>query len=242
MKKIWCTVFVVLLLAVVVSAFAGTATDEKPRMGVLRFTNHTSAGWWSASVADDLSDMLASELSSTGAFSVLERKEIDAVIGEQDLGASGRINAATKAKIGQIKGAKYLIAGTVSAYEADVHDTGGGISLGGISLGGKKDKTYIAIDVKVIDTDTGEIIDTRTIEAESGGLGLGAGVSVGNFSIHGADYKRTPAGKAIRACIVYISEYLECSMTEGKDASCMKKWNEMDQKRRERTKGSIDIK
>jgi len=242
MKKIWGTVFVVLLLAVAVSAFAGTQTNEKPRMGILRFTNHTSAGWWSASVADDLSDMLASELSSTGSFQVLERKEIDAVIGEQDLGASGRISAATKAKIGQIKGAKYLIAGTVSSYEEQVHQTGGGISLGGISLGGSKDKTYIAIDVKVIDTDTGEIVDTRTIEAESGGLGLGGGVSVGNFSINGSDYKRTPAGKAIRACIVYISEYLQCSMVEGKDASCMKKWNDMEQKRRERTKSAIDIK
>jgi curli biogenesis system outer membrane secretion channel CsgG len=241
MKKIWGMVFVVLLLAVAVAAFAGTGQNEKPRLGVLRFTNHTSAGWWSASVADDLSDMLASELSSTRAFSVLERKEVDAVIGEQDLGASGRIDPATKAKIGQIKGAKYLVAGTVSSYE-ETRSTGGGISLGGISLGGQKDKTYIAVDLKVIDTDTGEIVDTRTIEAESGGLGLGGGLSVGNFSIHGNDYKKTPAGKAIRACIVYMSEYLECSLVDGRDASCMKKWDAMDQKRRERTKGAIDIK
>jgi curli biogenesis system outer membrane secretion channel CsgG len=242
MKKIWLLVFVVVLLAVALCVFAGTAETEKPRLGVLRFTNHTSAGWWSASVADDLSDMLASELSSTRAFQVLERKEIDAVMGEQDFGESGRISAATKSKIGQIKGAKYLVAGTVSSYEEQVHNTGGGISLGGISLGGSKDKTYIAVDLKVIDTETGEIVDTRTIEAESGGLGLGAGVSIGNFSIHGSDYKRTPAGKAIRACIIYISEYLECSLVNGKEASCMKKWDEMEQKRRERTKGVIDIK
>jgi curli biogenesis system outer membrane secretion channel CsgG len=241
MKKIGSIVFAVMFVAVALSAFAGTGQDEKPRLGVLRFTNHTSAGWWSASVADDLSDMLASELASTKAFQVLERKEIDAVMGEQDLGQSGRISASTKAKMGQIKGAKYLIAGTVSSYE-ETRSTGGGVSLGGISLGGQKDKTYVAIDVKVIDTDTGEIVDTRTIEAESGGLGLGAGVNIGNFSIHGADYKKTPAGKAIRACIIYVSEYLECSLVEGQDASCMKKWDKMEEKRRERTKGVIDIK
>jgi curli biogenesis system outer membrane secretion channel CsgG len=241
MKKIWGMVFLVLLLAVAVSIFAGTAQDEKPRLGVLRFTNHTSAGWWSAAVADDLTDMLASELASTRAFQVLERKEIDAVLGEQDLGQSGRISEATKAKIGEVKGAKYLIAGTVSSYE-ESRSSAGGVSLGGISLGGRKDKTYVAIDVKVIDTDTGEIVDTRTIEAESGGLGLGAGVSVGNFSIHGADYKKTPAGKAIRACIIYVSDYLECALVNGQDAPCMKKWDKMEEKRRERTRGAIDIK
>jgi len=240
MKKIWGTIFVVMILALALSAFAGTAQDEKPRLGVLRFTNQTSAGWWSGSVANDLADMLASELASTRAFQVLERKELDAVISEQDLSQSGRISPATKAKIGQIKGAKYLVAATVTSYE-ESRETGGGVSLGGISLSGKKDKTYIAVDLKIIDTDTGEIVDTRTIEAESGGLGLGAGVNIGNFSIHGNDYKKTPTGKAIRACIVYISEYLECSLVEGLDASCMKKWDAMERKRRERTKGVIDI-
>jgi len=74
-----------------------------------------------------------------------------------------------------------------------------------------------------------------------GGLGLGGSLSIGNFSIHGDDYKRTPTGKALRACIIYISEYLECSLVKGQEASCMKKWNAMEEKRRARTKGSIDI-
>ena len=241
MKRVAGIVFVVMLCAVALAAVAGTGQNEKPRLGVLRFTNTTSAGWWSASVANDLTDMLASELASTKAFQVLERKEIDAVIGEQDLGESGRVSAATKAKIGQIKGAKYLVSGSVSAFE-ESRSTGGGVSLGGISLGGQKDKTYIAVDLKVVDTETGEIVDTRTIEGEAGGLGLGAGVSIGSFSIHGSDYKKTPAGKAIRACIINISDYLECSLAKGPDAPCMKKFDAMEQKRRDRTRGAIDIK
>ena len=241
MKSIGRVAAMILILVAAAPVWAGTEDTEKPRMGVLRFTNHTAAGWWSGSVADELSDMLSSELRSTKAFQVLERKELDAVMYEQDLSQSDRISAATKAKIGQIKGAKYLVAATVTAYEEQTKETSGGISLGGISIGGKKDKTYIAVDLKVIDTETGEIVDTRTIEAEAGGLGLGGGLSIGNFSIHGNDYKRTPTGKAIRACVIYISEYLECSMVKGQDASCMKKWNEMERKRRERTKSSIDI-
>jgi len=218
------------------------AQDEKPRLGVLRFTNQTSAGWWSASVGDELSDMLASELFSTKAFQVLERKEIDSVLYEQDFSQTERVSQATKVRMGKMKGAQYLVAGTVSAYEEQTRETGGGVSLGPISLGGKKDKTYIAVDLKVIDSETGEIVDTRTIEAEAGGLGLGGGLSLGSFSIHGSDSQKTPTGKAIRACVIYCSEYLACSLVKGQDAACMKKWDKMEEKRRERTKGAINIK
>jgi len=239
MKRIpWIIVATALLFAV----FAGTGfAQEKPRMGVLRFTNHTSAGWWTGSVGTELSDMLASELVSTRSFQVLDRKDIDAVLGEQDLSDTDRIDPATKVKMGNLKGAKYLVAATVSAFEENVKGTGGGVSFKGIRLGGQKDKAYIAVDLKVIDTETGEIVDTRTIEAEAKGQALAAGLSYKGFSIHGNDYKETPAGKAIRACIIYISEYLECSMIKGHDADCMEKWNEMDRKRRERDKGEIDI-
>ncbi len=215
--------------------------EDRVRLGVLRFTNHTNAGWWSMSVGEELSDMLASELVSVGSFDVLERKEIEAVLGEQDLGASGRIDSATKAKIGQIKGAKYLVAATVSSYEEDTKGTGGGVRLGGVSLGGKQQKAYIAIDLKVIDTTTGAIVDARTLEAEAKGQGLAAGLSYRSFSVRGGSYEKTPAGKAIRACVIYLSEYLDCALVQGKSASCMKKWNEMERKRRERTKGVIDI-
>jgi curli biogenesis system outer membrane secretion channel CsgG len=240
MKKAVLTAVLVGAVLVCLSA-AGPAQDEKPRMGVLRFTNHTSAGWWSQSVGEELSDMLASELVSTGSFTVLERREIDAVLGEQDLSASGRVSQATKVQMKKLKGAQYLVAATVSAYEEGVKGAGGGVSFKGISVGGKKDKAYIAVDLKVINTETGEIVDARTIEAEAKGQALGAGLNYKSFSIHGGGYEKTPAGKAIRACIVYLSEYLECSMIEGRDSSCMKKWDEMDRKRRERTKGAIDI-
>jgi curli biogenesis system outer membrane secretion channel CsgG len=46
-----------------------TAKGDKIRIGVLRFTNQTSASWWNSQVANELSDMLAAELVSTKAFS-----------------------------------------------------------------------------------------------------------------------------------------------------------------------------
>ncbi|MBN2344966.1 MAG: CsgG/HfaB family protein [Candidatus Aminicenantes bacterium] len=240
MKKIALTLLTVsLLLAFVAQPMA--ADDDMIRLGVLRFTNHTAAGWWRGSVGTELQDMLASELVSTKAFSVLERKEIDAVLGEQDLSASGRVSSSTKVKMKRLKGAQYLVAGTVSAYEEGTKGAGAGVRVGPVSLGGKKDKAYLAVDLKVIDTETGEIVDARTIEATAKGQALGAGLSMRNFSIGGGGYEKTPTGKAIRACIVYIAEYLECSLAKGKDHSCMKKWDKMESKRKEKTKGSIDL-
>ena len=218
-----------------------SAKGDKIRIGVLRFTNQTSASWWNSQVSNELSDMLAAELVSTKAFSVLERKEIDAVLGEQDLSASGRVSSKTKVKMKKLKGAQYLIAGTVSAYEENVKGAGGNVRLGPISLGGSKEKAYIAVDVKLVDTETGEIVDARTIEANAKGKALSGGLSLRNFSVGGGGYEKTPAGKAIRACILYIAEYLECSMVKGKDDDCMGKWDEMDSKRKEKTKDAIDL-
>jgi curli biogenesis system outer membrane secretion channel CsgG len=213
----------------------------KPRIGVLRFTNDTSAGWWNSGVGRELQDMLASELASTRAFQVLERREIDSVLGEQDLGASGRISKSTRARIGKIKGAQYLVAGTVSAYEENTSGGGGGLNIGGFSIGGKKDKAYIAVDLKVIDTETGEIVDARTIEASSSSGGLSLGGGVGMFSGSLSQYKKTPAGKAIRACIIEISEYLECSLVKGKNDSCMDDYAAKESARKEHTKKAIDL-
>jgi curli biogenesis system outer membrane secretion channel CsgG len=230
-----------IILCVVICIGSLSLAAEKPRIGVLRFTNETSAGWWGADVGRDLQDMLASELVSTKAFQVLERKELDAVLGEQDLGASGRIDKKTAAKIGKIKGAKYLVASTVSAFEESTSGTGGGIGIGGISIGGKKERAYMAVDLKVIDTDTGEIVDARTVEATSESGGLNLGVSRGIFSGRLGKYEKTPTGKAIRACVIEIAEYLECSLTRGKDDQCMEEYESKESKRKEKTKKSIKL-
>lgn len=233
--------FFVLVMFVLSLGSGNVYAQEKPRLGVLRFTNQVAGMyWWHASVASELQDLLISELVSTRAFQVLERKEINVVLSEQDLSASGRVSQATLVKMRKIKGAKYLIAGTIAAFEKS-GAKGGKVRFKGLSVGGKKTKVYIAVDVKVIDAETGEVVDARTIEAKAKGKALGAGLNVRNFSIAGGAEKKTPTGKAIRACVIYISEYLSCSLVQGLDAPCMKKWDKMDAKRREKTKSSIDL-
>jgi len=237
MRKLCGAMVIGFLLLTLGSAFA----NEKPRIGVLRFTNQTHVGWWSSGMGHDMQDMLINELASMGSFRVLERKELDAVIREQDLGASGRVRKSTRAKLGRITGAKYLVAATVSSYEERTKGTGGGISFAGISIGGRQEKAYMAVDLKVIDVESGEIVDHRTVEANSTGGGLDLGLSFSGFSGNLGGFEKTPAGKAIRACIMEIAEYLDCSLIEGKNAPCMDDYNAKERTRRKRTKSSINL-
>ena len=163
----------ILMGLIVLATLCSTAyAEEKPRIGVIRFTNNTHASWWHGGTGSELQDMLIAELASTNAFSVLERKELDNVIGELKLGESGLVDPATKSALGKLKGAKYLIAGTVSSFEENTSGSDAGVSFMGFNVGGKKVSAYLAVDVKLIDVETGEIVESRTIEANSSGGGL----------------------------------------------------------------------
>ncbi|HEX7416018.1 MAG TPA: CsgG/HfaB family protein [Smithellaceae bacterium] len=240
MKKIILFALGYLLLGSLTIALAA----EKPRIGVLRFTNITRAYWWSGTTATELQDMLTNELASTKAFQILERKELGSVRSEQQLGESGLVDSSMKLKLGKIKGAKYLVKATVSAFEESTSGTDDGILYKSFSLGGEQKKAYIAVNLKVIDTETGEIIDSRTIEANttSGGMrvsgpsGLVPGLSGGL-----SKQEKTPVGKAIRGCIIEITDYLECSLASAKDDECHQKYSAKETRRREKTKSSIQL-
>ena len=228
------------LVIVVGLSVTGTAYGaSKPVVGIADFKKSVAVNWWGGQVGKDMADMLANELMGTKKFKVVERQKINAVLTEQDLAASGRIRKGTGAKTGQLTGAQYLVSGTVTSYEEGTASTGGGLSFKGIRLGGSKGKAYIAVDLRVIDTTTGEVVDSRTVEANSskGGLNLGffkSGVG-GNFNTK----KKTPAMKAVRAVIMEISEYLACSMVD-KD-NCLNDYDAKESRRREKTKGSITL-
>lgn len=219
---------------------AGSAlAASKPAVAVKDFTNDTSASWWYGGAGRDLADMLTNEMAGTGSFKMVEREKLASVLDEQDLADSGRISKKSGAQIGKLTGAKYIVTGSLSAFENDVKGTGGGVSFRGISVGGKKEDAYLAVDLRVIDTTTGEIEFTRTVEARASGGGLNVGLYRGGFGGNLSKYEKTPTGKAIRAVIMEISEYLSCAMVEQGD--CMAEYQAKESSRREKTKKAIKL-
>src|SRR3954447_4043251 len=138
-------VTILFLAATMICATMAFGSD-KPSVGVAEFTNETSASWWYSDVGRDLAGMLTNELASTGKFKIVEREKLGKVLEEQDLAEAGRISKKTGAKIGKLTGAQYLVYATVTAFDTNTAGTGGGIGFRGISIGGKKEEAYLAID------------------------------------------------------------------------------------------------
>ncbi len=230
--KRWGIVFLACLLSLPVWA-------KKPVVAVAEFKNQSAAAWWRGGVGWELAGMLTNELAATGAFKVVERKKLQSVLEEQNLAASGRIRPGTGAKIGKLTGAQYLIMGTVTSYEEHTASTGGGLSFKGISLGGNKKEAYIAVDLRVVNTTNGEVEFVRTVEARAKSGGLSIGLYKGGFGGTLSREKKTPAGKAIRAVLIEITDYLACVMVD-RD-SCLEEYNAKERRRRDRTRGSIEL-
>ncbi len=229
------------IAAALMGSFAAGSAQAAggPTIGVAEFTNQTAASWWRGGVGWDLSNMLSNELSSTNDFRVVERAKLQSVLEEQNLAASGRVSASTGAKIGKATGAQYLVTGAVSAYEENTSSTGGGLSFKGIGLGGKKSSAYMAVDLRVINTTTGEVEYSRTVEGHSESSGVSVGVFRGGFGGNLAHEENTPAGKAIRAALVEASEYLDCAMV--KRGGCLAEYDAKEQKRRAGDKKALKL-
>lgn len=228
-----------LVLSMAIVLIAGAAMAADPAIGVAEFKNTTHAGWWYSDVGNDLAGMLTNELAATGKFKIVERSKLGPIIDEQNLSEAGRVSDATRVKAGKLTGARYLVFATVSAFDTKSAGGGGGITIRGINLGGKKEDAYMAVDLRVVDTKTGEIEYTRTVEARSSSYGISGGVYRGGFGGNLAKFNNTPTGKAIRGVIVEIVDYLTCAMVDQND--CMDEYNAKEKSRREKTKKSIKL-
>lgn len=220
---------------------AAMAQNNRPSVAVVDFTNNGAAvSWFHGDVGRDMADMLSNELSATGDFNVVERSKVNAVLAEQDFARSGRVRQGTGPESGNITGARYLITGSVAAYSEDTSNTGGGLSFRGFHVGGGKKQAYVAVDVRVVDAETSEVVYSRTIEGRSSDHSVGIGGSTwrglgGNF--HHSE--NTPASKAVRAALIEASNYLDCVMV--RRDSCVAEYRAKEQRRRQSDEKVLDL-
>ena len=189
------------------SAGAEGAKTEKIPVAVKDFEFGTVGyHWWGdADIGKGMADQVVEELVNSGQFKVVERKNLDTILAEQDFSASNRADpsAAKKSKIGKVKGVRYVIAGSITKFGGEEKSYGGGGlikgKLGGLGL--KKAKTEVNLSARLIDTSTGDVVVTATGEGVSkkgGGLSTGAlgGHGGAGFSMSSSDYKASAIGEA----------------------------------------------
>lgn len=184
-------------------------SGPKARIAVARMNVTAAKG--NSAIGDGLRDMLVTALMESNRFAVLERQDLNAVLAEQELSASGAVAQTARVQRGQLKGADLLVVGTVSEFEPHASGMGGGIGGGGwggialAGIGAMTRKAHIGIDIRVIDPVTSEVLFSKHIvgEARDNAMGalLGAPLSGGALGGGLGVYANTPTEKAVRICI-----------------------------------------
>jgi len=203
------TVFVAAVAIFLAFAPPTTAQEERVRVAVLNFDTYLieQTEWpypWAASGLGPLAtSLLTSELASHRRFTVIERRYIDEILKEQDLGTSSRVNASTAAQLGQLLGAQVVVVGDVQEFGKKAVGGIGGLARRGL-IGGRQEKLSIVLGARMIDAATGEILGTSEGKADvsEGALGVltaSAGVIVGT-ELEGE------ASKVLREAIVDLAE------------------------------------
>jgi len=153
-------------LFAVALAPALSAASDKPRVAVLEFKNKADNQWWYHGGAAAAQDVFVTELVKSGKFRVIEREALDALMQEKGLTLSGDIDAKTAQKIGKLLGLNYMLAGAVTEYGvsgSNVNTPWVG-NLPSVSVG---KKTFVAaMNARLIDTSTGEIVWADEARAE----------------------------------------------------------------------------
>ena len=161
-------------------------------------------------------DIFTTALIESHQFRVVERNRLNAgVIAEKQLNGAGQTTGDVAQQ--KLRGARYLFEGTVTEANAGENQNQGGVSIGGLSLGGAKNKDTLAIDVRIIDAATGDVLDSvsvsKALKDTSAGIGGTAAFANTIASMRGKSASAlTPdvqlqtshkesVDKALRACI-----------------------------------------
>jgi len=226
MSRIFRVVCILFLLAMTCAA---QPAAQKKRVAVLDFDygtvrSYVSAIWGSdQDVGKGVADLLVQKLVQDGKYRVIERKQLEKILAEQNFNNSDRADPATASRIGKVLGVDAIIVGSITKFGRDDKNTtvgGGGWGLGKFGVGGvqKRDaKAVCGITARLIDTSTAEILAAVTGNGESkrGGASLvGAGGSggaggAGAFDMSSKNFGETILGEAVNQAVNSTGEQLD---------------------------------
>lgn len=173
------TLVIVMASCVATVLPAPIAAQGKPRVAVLSFaddavrTTAARALGGSQDVGAGVADVLVQKLIEGGQFTLVERNALDAVLKEQNFSNSDRADAATAARIGRVLGVDAIVLGSVMRFAVEETSTSNGRlgRLGGVlgPLEGKLSKAIVALNARLVNTTTGEVMAAASGDAERNG-------------------------------------------------------------------------
>jgi curli biogenesis system outer membrane secretion channel CsgG len=119
----------------------------KLRVGVVNFQNKTPSKV--QGIGEAAADILGTILQKTERFIVIPQQDMESILSQQQLGATGAINPDTAAKMGEIMGLNAIVTGAISAYSEAEEATK-------FIVGGTRTNiARVTVDYRIVDTTTG---------------------------------------------------------------------------------------
>jgi len=205
--------------------------QQKKRVAVMNFDYATVQSGVAAlfgsnqDVGKGIADLLVDRLVEDGTFSVIERKQLDKILAEQNFSNSDRADPNSAAKIGRVLGVNAIIVGSITQFGRDDKKTDiGGGALGGVTgrfgLGGvrkTKSTAVVQITTRMIDTNTAEILASVTSKNEASREGTGiicsggsyAWMAAGALDMKSSNFADTILGEATTKTVADMARQLE---------------------------------
>lgn len=196
MKRFLSCIFVLVFALSVSYAGAGI----KKTIAVADFEN--KAGFRSEwNLGNGMAEMVTTSLIKSGGFIVVERQNIQGILQEQDFSQSGRTTKAGAPKLGKLLNAQILVSGAVTEFSERSSGGGASFTIKGFSLGGSSSLAHVAVNVRLYDVTTGQIIASKRVEGKAKSSGMSIGYARSDWGIGTSNFKKAPLGKATQAAI-----------------------------------------
>lgn len=161
-----------------------------------------------------LTEMLTTALIDSGRFVVLERKAMQDIQTEQQLGASPTANPAAATTAGHLLGAQALIRGAVTEFSYSSSSTGtNGIFGNVLNLSHSNNEATVVLDIRIYDAATSVILDSVKGTGKVKSSATGVNVDYSNIQVGGATFQDSPLGEATRRaiadCVKQICQRME---------------------------------
>lgn len=199
----WSGVAIVGMGVILLMQPTSALAQGKIRIAVTAFENKVKtpipdARW---KIGEGLAEILTSELLKTGQFIVVERQAVGDIVKEQELGMSGLVRQGTAAQTGQMLGAQIVVRGAVTEFEEQASGGGLGVRSRSFGIEGGASNAHVALDIRLIDASTGQVIASHNAAKTVPSAGGGFGARSGSVTFGGDIFFQTPIGQATRAAM-----------------------------------------
>jgi curli biogenesis system outer membrane secretion channel CsgG len=111
-------------------------------------------------IIESMNSQLIDRINATRKFDVVSRSDLNDILKEQDLGASGNVDAKTAAQAGKLTGASFLLVTTVDDFQDYVETA----TFEGTGRSSTKRVFRLSVVGKLYDSSTGKLIESANLQ------------------------------------------------------------------------------